>query len=64
MMSKEFSFDVWLQTLNLNDATLSKLKTAGVVDAESILLLSQYDITALKIDIGDRVGDSGKRSEN
>ena len=53
-MSDDFSFDVWLQTLNLNDATISKLQVADIRDVESVLLLSQYDITALKIDIGDR----------
>ena len=53
-MTENFSFDVWLQTINLSDCTLEKLRTAGIHNVESILLLSQHDITALKIDIGDR----------
>jgi hypothetical protein len=53
-MSTDFNFQVWLQTLNLNDSTLDKLKTADIRDAESVLLLSPYDISTLKIDVGDR----------
>jgi hypothetical protein len=45
-MSDDFHFELWLETINLNNSTLEKLKVADIRDAESVLLLSPYDITA------------------
>jgi hypothetical protein len=52
-MAEGFNFDDWLVTLNLCEESLDKLKSAKVRRAESVLLLSRYDITAMKLDIGD-----------
>jgi hypothetical protein len=50
----EFVFDDWITSLHLADETVDKLRAAKVRNVESVLSLSQYDITAVKIDIGDR----------
>jgi hypothetical protein len=52
-MAEGFDFDEWLATLKLCGESVDKLKAAKVRSAESVLLLSRYDITALKLDIGD-----------
>jgi hypothetical protein len=54
ILSDDFDFDEWLLSVDLCVETVDKLKAAKVCDIKSILLLSPYDITALKIDIGDR----------
>jgi hypothetical protein len=53
-MAEGFIFEDWLASIDLCEETLDKLHRAKVRNADSVLLLSRYDITALKIDIGDR----------
>jgi hypothetical protein len=53
-MAEGFIFEDWLASIDLCEETLEKLHKAKVRNADSVLLLSRYDITALKLDIGDR----------
>jgi hypothetical protein len=50
----DFDFDQWLVAGNFEEETIEKLHSAKVKDIDSLCLLSQYDITALKLDIGER----------
>jgi hypothetical protein len=52
-MSGVFVFDDWLNSVGLKEETIEKIKTAEIRDSDSLLLLSAYDITALKIVIGE-----------
>jgi len=53
-MSAEFDFDQWLCNTNMSPDSVDKLVRAKISDIESLCYLSQYDVTALKLEIGDR----------
>jgi hypothetical protein len=53
-MAAEFDFDLWLVSAHLSSDSVDKLVRVKVCDLDSLCLLSQYDITALKFEIGDR----------
>ena len=53
-MSTGFDFDVWIEIVDLNADSVEKIRRARISDVVSLCLLSPYDVTALKLDIGDR----------
>jgi hypothetical protein len=53
-MAAEFDFDLWLSHADLTSDSVDKLVCVKVRDLDSLCLLSQYDVTALKFEIGDR----------
>jgi hypothetical protein len=53
-MSGEFEIEDWLVNNAFCEDTVEKLHRATVRDLDSLCLLSQYKVTALKLDIGDR----------
>jgi hypothetical protein len=53
-MSASFDIELWLQVVDLNPDSVEKIKKAKIIDLDSLCLLSPYDVTALKLDIGDR----------
>ena len=53
-MAAVFEIKDWCLKSNLSEDTVTKLETAKVTDLERLSLLSPYDITSLKIELGDR----------
>ena len=53
-MAAMFDFDIWLSNADFTSDTVDKLVRAKICDLDSLCLLSQYDVTALKLEIGDR----------
>ena len=53
-MSGDFEIEDWLSSNDFCEDTIEKLHRAKVRDLDSLCLLSQYDVTALKLEIGDR----------
>jgi hypothetical protein len=54
VMSAEFNFKLWLEIIDLNADSIEKIHRAKITDVVALCLLSPYDVTALKLDIGDR----------
>jgi hypothetical protein len=53
-MAAVFDFDIRLSNADFTSDTVDKLVCAKIHDLDSLCLLSQYDVTALKLEIGDR----------
>ena len=49
-----FDFNLWLTNADFTSETVDKLDRAKICDLDSLCLLSQYDVTALKLEIRDR----------